>query len=199
MRRIADRDDWGYTPIINEDKLFPKKSRLRISYLSTDRFGSLCGDRLVASFGPRRIGVRRELLGRSISFKSYKTSDFIGVAAEIKRSHDGDQSRVRVALYLMHENRALDLLLYEATHDLDIIAVWQFWSKQLKLPMLSVRPDGEIIEPFELMGMVLKSQPYQRSSRDYLNGRKPIFLAVRDVGIKKNSWHLPGHEIMARH
>ena len=64
--------------------------------------------------------------------------------------------------------------------------------------MLSVRPDGEIVEPNELVGMVEKRTSFARAPMVYLKGRKPIFLAVRDIGVHQTTRRLPGREIMAR-
>lgn len=104
-----------------------------------------------------------------------------------------------VSLYLLHEERSKDLLLYYAAHDDDITALWQFWAKRLSLPQLLVGRDGFIDEPYAERKVHDCARAYPRARFKHMRGRRPIFLSVRDVGrgglIARRC---DGREIMAR-
>lgn len=212
MRRIAEGCDWGFAPVLQPENLFPKRFPTRISYQSNYRFGSFCRDRLEVVVGAHSIAQHYYRFGFLKSKKYLKITDFIGVAVEIRdvyvdeasQFHDTDHEPVdadgpvSVTLYLLNEDSVNDVLLYQADHEDDILALWQFWSKRLKLPMLSVSVDGEITEPLNLMGFVALGESCPRPPITYLSGRKPIFLRVRDIGCEEDAKRLSGREIMAR-
>lgn len=103
-----------------------------------------------------------------------------------------------VTLYLLHEERDKDLLLYFATDENEILAQWQFWSQKLGLPQLLVAPDGFVDEPFDRIGGVLFTGAKPRSRRFGLYDRRPIFSRVRDMGDRAAMKAWRGREIMAR-
>lgn len=113
-----------------------------------------------------------------------------------------EQEEGVVSLYLLHEDRSKDLLLYYADHEDEIQALWKFWSSRLRLPQLLVAPDGFIDEPFQPTGSVEIRSPQPRKPFYNLNRRGPHFLRVRDVGagleVHRRSQRVKGREISAR-
>ena len=104
-----------------------------------------------------------------------------------------------VTLYLMHETRERDVLLYFADHEDEILAQWQFWSQKLALPKLMVGLDGFVDEPYDRRGGVIFTQPQPRAKQLGLYQRRSVFSRVRDVGGGGVRHTVRGREIMARH
>lgn len=113
-------------------------------------------------------------------------------------------------LYLLHEELPMDLMIYQSTDDLDITALWQFWSERLSLPKLLVDHVGFIHEPDmspntdQLFGAGVGAGPvalrrvYERPKRHQLKGRRPVFGRVRPVGVLRSVPRFTGREIVAR-
>lgn len=234
MRRKSQGDGWGFTPVLQNEPLFPKSfvSRLNLEPTGAKEALSFAGIDVVIS--------RKTLVFRHHSFGIFKTLEsvsldaYIGVAVHytpapthwrfsnllkieglrslipnsirtyvsnkllpkapplgiIKGLQSlfaadvpySEQAEGVVSLYLLHEDRSKDLLLYYADHEDEIQALWKFWSERLRLPRLLVGPDGFIDEPFPRRDCV-EIRPAQRRKPFYhLNRRSPHFLRVRDMG-----------------
>jgi|GEM_PF-4794701 len=113
-----------------------------------------------------------------------------------------EQEEGVVSLYLLHEDRSKDVLLYYADHEDEIQALWKFWASRLRLPQLLVAPDGFIDEPFQPASSVEIFSPQPRKPFYNINRRGPHFLRVRDVGagleVNRRSKRVKGREISAR-
>lgn len=101
-------------------------------------------------------------------------------------------------LYLLHEDMPKDLMLYQASDDYDISALWQFWSKKLSLPKLLVDHVGFIHEPDNCAGAVALRRVFERRKSHLLRGRRPVFGRVRPMGRAEASPRYAGREIVAR-
>lgn len=113
-----------------------------------------------------------------------------------------EQEEGVVSLYLLHEDRSKDVLLYYADHEDEIQALWQFWSKRLGLPRLLVGPDGFIDEPFQPSTSVEIRGAYSRKPFYNLRQRGPHFSRVREMGsiygTDRRLKRVQGREITAR-
>ncbi|GGE34414.1 hypothetical protein GCM10007276_09740 [Agaricicola taiwanensis] len=87
----------------------------------------------------------------------------------------------RIAIVLAHRDRALDVTLYEADHDADVVAEWQTWASTLGLPLLIEDLDGRLSEPYSRLGQVQIARPGPRRRRSFL-ARRPRFLMRRKAG-----------------
>ncbi len=113
-----------------------------------------------------------------------------------------EQEEGVVSLYLLHEDRSKDVLLYYADHEDEIQALWQFWSKRLRLPRLLVGPDGFIDEPFQRSTSVEIKRAQPRKPFYNLRQRGPHFSRVREMGVIYDAGRrlkrVQGREISAR-
>lgn len=64
-----------------------------------------------------------------------------GVSVDLDLSTDGHVRRARVVL--SHADKGLEVELFNATDDRDVIAEWRRWARDLGLPMLMRTADGE--------------------------------------------------------
>ncbi len=252
MRRFSQGDDWGYTPVLQQQNLFPKALPSRISFQPTSL------KRLVEGAGFKVVIGRNKLVSRSKRYGIFKThetvplADYLGVAVHYTpapsrfalkglmtfsgmrrlipnrfrlwftsflREDAGrfktalsdklsfllkpdvkfsEKTEGAVTLYLLHEDRRKDLLLYYADHEDDIIALWRYWAQRLDLPQLMVAPDGTINEPLPPRNSAEIRKTFPRKEHLLLKRRKPVFLRVRDTGRHCVTPHCYGRGIMAR-
>ncbi len=132
-----------------------------------------------------------------VCFFQKKLETFFAVDVPFAEQEEGV-----VSLYLLHEDRSKDVLLYYADHEDEIQALWKFWSSRLRLPQLLVAPDGFIDEPFQPTSSIEIRSPQPRKPFYNLNRRGPHFLRVRDLGagleVHRRSKRVKGREISAR-
>jgi hypothetical protein len=103
-----------------------------------------------------------------------------GVALELHTQSEPDT--FRLSLTLVHEDRELDVLLFEAVDDDDITAEWQYWAQRFGLPLLVVGHDGVMTEPFSRLGALFTGKPSPRRLPASLANRRPRFLTRRRTG-----------------
>lgn len=106
-------------------------------------------------------------------------NSFRGVAVRLLPGME--DSADRIAIILAHRDRALDVTLYEADHDADVVAEWQQWAATLGLPLLIEELDGRLSEPYARLGQVKLGTPRPRRRRSFL-ARRPRFLMRRKSG-----------------
>jgi hypothetical protein len=135
-----------------------------------------------ADGGERRIVLdRSEVMvarhvGRTAMNIKLPMQSFRGVAVRVMPGLvEGED---RIAIVLAHRDRALDVTLYEADHDADVIAEWQTWATTLGLPLLIEELDGRLSEAYTRLGQVQVSRPRPRRRRSFL-ARRPRFLMRR--------------------
>ncbi len=226
MRRLAHNQDWGYAPVLISERLYPQKWPAEIEYYPTGPARRALGSSLTLSIAATGIDVRERCLLPALSpaASSFQCDEFLGVAVEYSTAPDVQHLSVlqtmkqiaapllnrvgyevpqvtrseAVLLYLMHENRECDILLYYADHEDELLAQWQFWSQKLNLPQLIISPDGFINEQQDRMGSVLCRSAFGRVKEYGLVQRRPLFSKIR--GVPKIGRQVPvsGREIMAR-
>jgi hypothetical protein len=105
---------------------------------------------------------------------------FEGVALDILPSDA--EGGLRFLVRLLHEDKDLEVLLYEAEDDRDITAAWQFWAGRLGLPLLMSDGEGGYREPFPRLGPMIVGRPRPRRVPAHLAKRRPRFLVRRRTG-----------------
>lgn len=219
MRRISHNEDWSFAPVLNSDSLYPKVFPFSLSYQPTTLKDLMLGRSMEIEFSESDLTViDRHGLGvfRGMGDRiQYSLQDFIGVAVQytmgpkplpsLLTSPLGVSTQLSssateaVTLYLMHEDRNRDVLLYFAGHEDEILAQWKFWSQRLCLPQLLVGADGFIDEPGDRMGRLSFKRSLPRTKRFGPFDRRPIFLRIRDMGDASMVRSARGREITARH
>ncbi len=138
-----------------------------------------------ADGGERRITLDREevvmarRVGRTAMRLRVPMDSFRGVAVKlIAGLTEGED---RIAIILAHRDRALDVTLYEAEDDTDVVAEWRRWGATLGLPLLVEDFEGRLTEPYDQMGAVEIGRPRPRRRRSFL-ARRPRFLTRRKAG-----------------
>ncbi len=138
-----------------------------------------------ADGGERRITLDRSevLVARHVGRTSMKLKlpmdSFRGVAIRVIPSIT--EGNDRVAIVLAHRDRALDVTLYEADNDSDVVAEWRSWAGALGLPLLIEDFAGRLTEPYSRMGQMVLGRTKPRRRRSFL-ARRPRFLVRRKPG-----------------
>jgi hypothetical protein len=124
--------------------------------------------------------VRNRRLGTLANRITRPVAEYQGVALRIIPGET--EADDRVAVLLAHPERALDVSLFEAVDDTDVIAEWRLWSSTLGLPLLIEGLDGALIAAEKRLGAVDIARPRPRRRHALLNGRRPRFLTRRRTG-----------------
>ena len=96
-----------------------------------------------ASLWPARRAVvvrHRGASGLTISL-TIPNQYFQGVSVDLALAGDGSVKQARVLL--VHRDKDLEVELYCAAHDHDVIAEWRGWARELALPMLMRGENGD--------------------------------------------------------
>ncbi len=88
----------------------------------------------------------------------------------------------RVAVVLSHADSALEVPLYEADDDENVIAEWRLWASTLGLPLLMEGVDGQTVAAENRLGEIEVDRPRPRRRHSLLSGRRPRFLTRRRTG-----------------
>ena len=225
MRRLSHNRDWGFAPVLSNEKLYPRSWPFQLDYQATGTGARGLAQHLSMTITPTYLDI--EDLRFAIPYRNrvqrYEMAEFLGVAVEYGRlprllagsgfgriaayvwvlfqkllrrpmSEDVDG----VLLYLMHERREHDLLLYFADDEMELLAQWQFWSQKLKLPKLIVSADGFIHEPEDRLGGLFCRAPFNRDKDYTLFKRRSLFRKLRGCPAAGGLKPLEGREIMAR-
>lgn len=137
------------------------------------------GQRSVVLDSERVVLARR--LGPIAMKIALPVSSYRGVALRIVPAEDAANDRVSVLL--AHRDRALDVELFDACDDSDVIAEWRLWATTLGLPLLIEGEGGHLIAAESRIGAVLVSRARPRRRHALLAGRRPRFLTRRRTGI----------------
>ncbi|MGQ4275240.1 DUF6101 family protein [Terrihabitans sp. B22-R8] len=90
----------------------------------------------------------------------------------------------RISVVLVHADRALDVPLFEASDDCDVIAEWRMWGSILNLPLLMEGLDGYVFAAESRLGDVVVDTPLARRRHAFLSKRRPRFASRRRMGTK---------------
>jgi hypothetical protein len=145
---------------------------------------------------PGAVLVERAIAGVKMRFAVPFTL-FEGVALDVGTGRSGRDTRV--AVRLVHEDKDLELVLFEAEDDCDVAAEWQCWAKRLSLPLLIAERDGSYVEPFPRLGALIIGRPRPRRAPVHVRSRRPRFLMRRGIArLPENPLVHREQEIIAR-
>lgn len=135
------------------------------------------GARAVELSSERVVMARR--LGPVAMRIALPISAYQGVAMRLLPGATELEDRFEVRL--VHQDSGLDVPLYEAADDENVIAEWRRWAGALGLPLLLEGADGALIATEKRMGALEISRTLPRRRRSFLS-RRPRFLARRRAG-----------------
>ncbi|MEP3280589.1 MAG: DUF6101 family protein [Stappiaceae bacterium] len=122
---------------------------------------------------------------------------YLGVAVKILPASDTDT--FSVVLELRHEVTANSIPLMHADSMEDVVADWQLWGRQLRLPLLLEESDGALLEVAGRLDVVQMGSSMPRRGASSVRQRRPRFLCRRKTGLQMPRLsHAGEHEIIAR-
>lgn len=132
----------------------------------------------------RSVEAERVALARRIGDAAAKIAlplnAYRGVAIRVVPGMTEEEDRV--AIVLSHADATLEVPLYEADDDSDVIAEWRLWGSTLGLPLLMEGFDGRTVAAETKLGEVGVDRPRPRRRYALLAGRRPRFLTRRRTG-----------------
>ena len=103
-------------------------------------------------------------------------SEYIGVAVNTQISEEGVLTS---AIELVHADADFNYQVFEETGNANVIAEWQNWGRQLRLPLFIRSGDGELVAYGQQVdGVVLGETSARRKTAGQAN-RRPHFLNRR--------------------
>jgi hypothetical protein len=136
------------------------------------------GERAIV-LDPERVVLARRLGQVAMKIELPLTS-YRGVAVRILPGETELEDRMSVTL--VHTDRALDVPLFEASDDSDIIAEWRLWGATLNLPLLLEGLDGRVVAAETRLGNMVVDAARPRRRQAYLGNRRTRFAARRRMG-----------------
>lgn len=95
MRRFSHVEDWGFTPVAEDEAMFPRRWPVRLSLRGAGAFGWLGVERMDVVLGRDHLYCRHRMLWRIKRSQRLEIKDFIGVAVRIGSARPNDLSRLR--------------------------------------------------------------------------------------------------------
>jgi hypothetical protein len=105
--------------------------------------------------------------------------DYLGVAARVLADARGED---RLEVALVHRDRDLDVALYEASDDGEVVSRWRRWAAALALPLLFERVDGTLVALDRRIGALVAAPPLPRRPRVGRTRLRPRFMRRRRMG-----------------
>ncbi len=125
----------------------------------------------------KTVTLRKKLDERGNVVKvKIPVSEYFGVAVATRIDEDGVLTS---SIELVHENSDFNYQVYEETGNAQIIAEWQNWGRQLRLPLFIRSGDGELVAYSQQVDGVLLGNSNQRRKTASEAGRRPRFLNLR--------------------
>ena len=145
---------------------------------------------------PGEITIERQIAGVRMRLV-LASALYEGIALDVHATGRGQGVILRVRL--AHEDRDLDVVLFEASDDRDVTAEWQYWADFFGLPLLISEHDGSFSQPFPRLGALDVGMPRPRRMPSDFAKRRPRFLTRRHVGkVEDRPVVHAGREIIAR-
>jgi len=128
-----------------------------------------------------RVVIQRAVRGIPMKVTT-KVSEFIGVAIRIvppRKNFDG-----AIAVTLEHRDPGLSVPLFIAADGKEISVEWRTWARVLGLPALVEDAEGELRNPFESFGRVIKIKQWRRrQGRGFMLARRGVGRMRRKPGV----------------
>ena len=116
-----------------------------------------------------------------------------GISADISYDANG----LSCSIVMAHENRELEMTLFSASDDENILAEWNAWSQKLLLPMM-IRTEHGDVTARQQFGSLQVGCVAPRRARSAFLMRRPRFLRRREVGSPEHLEIYNEREIIAR-
>lgn len=141
-------------------------------------------DLAVADSAPepvKTVTLRKKLDKSGVEVKiKVPVAEYIGVAVSTSISEDGVLSST---IMLVHEDGELNYQVYEETGNANVVAEWQNWGRQLRLPLFIRSGDGKLMPYSQQVDGVMLGQSNIRRKTANEAARRPRFLNRRKPGI----------------
>ncbi len=129
----------------------------------------------------KTVTLRKKLDKSGVEIKiKVPVAEYIGVAVATRISEDGVLTS---AIELVHEDSELNYQVYEETGNTDVVAEWQNWGRQLRLPLFIRAGDGSLMPYSQQVDGVMLGQDNARRKTVNESSRRPRFLNRRKTGI----------------
>jgi len=133
-----------------------------------------------ASEPVKTVTLRKKLDKSGILVKiKVPVSEYFGVAVATRISADGVLTS---SIELVHKDSELDYRVYQETGNADVVAEWQNWGRQLRLPLFIRAGDGKLMAYSQQVDGVMLGQNTARRKTAVEAGRRPRFLNRRKPG-----------------
>lgn len=131
----------------------------------------------------KTVTIRRHLDKSGVMVKiKVPVDEFTGVAVATRISEDGELSSV---IELIHPNPEFNYQVYEEKGNTDVVAEWQNWGKQLRLPLFIRSGDGSLIAYSQQVNGVLVGEQSSRRMLGPDAERRTRFARRRKPGEKR--------------
>jgi hypothetical protein len=134
--------------------------------------------------GPREpaktVTVRKRLDKSGVAIKiKVPVDEFIGVAVATSISEEGVLSS---SIELVHGDPELNYRVFEEVGNANVVAEWQNWGKQLRLPLFIKAGDGRLLPYSQQVDGVMLGHTSSRRRLASESSRRPRFLNRRQPG-----------------
>jgi hypothetical protein len=127
------------------------------------------------------VTIRRKLLKSGVTVKiKVPVSEFTGVAVSTMIDEEGT---LVSAIDLIHPDPNLSYRVFEEEGNNTVVAEWQNWGRQLRLPLFIRSGSGELIAYSQQVGGVLHGESNVRRKLAPEANRRARFLNKRNIGI----------------
>lgn len=140
---------------------------------ANDDYSNLDDDRM----GAKTVTLRKSIdeQGCIITIK-VPVAEYTGVAVATKISEEGVLTS---SIELVHPDADLNYQVFEETGNAQIIAEWQNWGRQLRLPLFIRGGDGDLVPYSQQVDGVMLGENTARRKTASQAGRRPRFLHRR--------------------
>lgn len=127
------------------------------------------------------VTIRRKLLKSGVTVKiKVPVSEFTGVAVSTMIDEEGT---LVSAIDLIHPDPNLSYRVFEEEGNNTVVAEWQNWGRQLRLPLFIRSGSGELVAYSQQVGGVLQGDSNVRRKLAPEANRRARFLNKRNIGI----------------
>lgn len=128
----------------------------------------------------KTVTLRKKLDKSGVAIKiKVPVSEYFGVAVATRISEDGVLTS---SIELVHQDDELNYQVYQETGNADVVAEWQNWGRQLRLPLFIRAGDGQLMAYSQQVDGVMLGQNTARRKTASQAGRRPRFLNRRKPG-----------------
>lgn len=137
-----------------------------------------------AALETRTVTVRRTLEKSGVEVKiKVPVDEFYGVAVATTIGEDGELTS---AIELVHPDENLTYRVYEESGNAGVVAEWQNWGKNLRLPLYIRAGDGQLVAySQQISGVAVGQHSMRRSLAPEVN-RRTRFARRRKTGSDAN-------------